>query len=411
MGTLANAGSVHPFAPAVWILPVASGAVSAGDSVRPVASGRWVDAGRRGPSILHPWVVVRGFERAPRFGYWRDADGDGKADHLELVFSVAPRRSAAIGATWTEPDGTEVPVAVDSLDWVPVPGAVHVSLPAGPFASGTSWVRTGTTATWTTAGGVQSFPILDSLAPRLQSARLVYGPMGGPDTLLLSFTEPLVQPASGVGSLSRLGAALPVGVAMPNSIDGRAWRLPVAAGSVEVDDSVRPQRQGPWLDSSSNTAPSSQAWVPVVGSQRAPVAGWFLDQDGNGSADRLVLSFGVPGRRPAVVSGLWTETDGSTVPWRIDSSAWWPQAAIESFPVGPFARGTTSLPPLSTGIWISGGVSTPFPLLDSLGPVLVRAQLRYASAEGVHDTLFVRWSETGRWGGAPAVQWVGQAGG
>lgn len=410
LASFAGAGPAIAISGGIWSLPIPLGSVSAGDSVRPLANGRWSDLYGNPPSASHPWVQVKGAERAPLYGVFLDADLDGFADHLDLVFALAPKRTANVLAPWTENTGAVTQTAFDSAAWIAPAGALRVSLPVGPFVSGASRVPSGATGSWTSGGQTLAFPLMDSLAPRLLTAVLHYGSSSKPDTLVLSFTEP-VQ-AGAVGDwLSRQTGLAPTASGTPVSLSRGVWAMPVAMGSVEVGDAVKPVPAGRWTDSAGNRPLATHPWVIVTGPQRAPTSGYFLDRNGDGAADHLGLVFALPPQLSATVSGTWTNADGSSVPWRIDSSAWMPNGlALQILPIGPFAKGTTTVPPGTAGTWTSAGWPGAFPVADSLEPVLVRAQLRYASDAGVPDTLRVRWSEAGAWKGGEVIEWAGRLG-
>ncbi|MBK9576740.1 MAG: glycoside hydrolase family 9 protein [Fibrobacteres bacterium] len=410
LGSLAGAGPAVAISGGTWSLPITLGSVSAGDSVRPVNPGRWTDLYRNQPSAQHPWVPVRGAERAPLYGVFLDSDFDGFADHLDLVFAIAPKRTGSVLAPWIESNGAVTPVAFDSSAWVAPAGALRVSLPVGPFVSGASRVPSGTFGTWTSGGQALTFPVLDSLAPRLTAASLRYGSVALPDTLILSFTEPVQAGAIG-DWLARQNGAAPAAFGTPVSLGGGLWALPIALGSVEVGDAVKPTPAGRWADSTGNKPSTTHPWVIVTGPERAPTSGYFLDRNGDGAADHLALAFALPPRLSATASGVWTNSDGTSVPWRVDSSAWVPNGtALQVFPIGPFAKGSTSVPAGTVGTWSSAGWKGAFPLADSLEPVMIRARLSYASASGFPDTLRVKWSEAGTWGKGEAFQWAGSKG-
>ncbi|HOX50103.1 MAG TPA: glycoside hydrolase family 9 protein [Fibrobacteria bacterium] len=410
LADLAGAGPAISLTGGIWSLPIGLGTVSAGDSVRPPVGGRWTDLHGNVPAAAHPWVVVKGAERAPLYGVYLDSDLDGFADRLDLVFALAPKRTAKVTAPWTEIGGGVVPLAFDSTDWVLPAGALRVTLPVGPFVSGASQVPSGSTGTWTSGGQTLAFPLMDSLAPRLVAASLRYGDLAKPDTLLLVFTEPVTYGAVGDWLARQTGLA-PTASGTPVAQGAGVWALPVALGSIEVGDLVKPVPTGRWADSAGNRPTNVHPWVVVTGPERAPAAGYFLDQDGDGAADHVAVVFALAPKRAAGISGTWTNADGSTVPWKIDSASWTPTGQLlHLFPIGPFAKGTTTVPAGTLGTWTSAGWSGGFPLSDSLGPVLTSARLRYASEVGFSDTLRLRWSEVGTWRGGEAFQWRGKTG-
>ena len=73
----------------VWTVPVASGVVFPGDSIRPVSAGGFVDAVGNHPSALHRWVLVQGLERPPQHAWYSDVNGDGAVDQIHLRLDLA----------------------------------------------------------------------------------------------------------------------------------------------------------------------------------------------------------------------------------------------------------------------------------------------------------------------------------
>lgn len=102
---------------------------------------------------------------------------------------------------------------------------------------------------------------------------------------------------------------------------------------------------------------------------------------------------------------LWPSATGALDAFAVDSGAWIlnPDGKTASIAVGPFAKGVTSSSSDQLGRWLPQGVESPFAMADLVAPVIVSANLRYASESGVPDTLKVRWSELLSWISGPLV--------
>ncbi len=360
------------------------------------------------PSLLKEVKLVS--RPAPFSRAWiRDADGDGRADLVTMVF----RKTLVAGDL---PDSIQVGFgAAGSVRRVPVSLAMAtdsvLTVALGvPFAlsetRGAAVDGSGSLLVWKTGEATGPYSLVDSVGPVLLSAKLRYGAnSSATDTLELEFSEPVVHSndtiwlaSQSVGVLSNAGA--------PRFASSTRWTLPVDTGVVVPGDSVRPPATGAWLDSSaSNRVAPFHPWVVATGGERAPLGGWYQDTNGDGAVDLATVVFArAPRTRPAM-RFLWPSAAGTLDTFAVDSGAWTMNSdgKTASIAVGPFAKGVTSSPGDQLGRWLSDGSVSPFAMADLVAPVIVSANLRYASESGVPDTLKVRWSERLSWISGPLV--------
>lgn len=175
-----------------WTVVVDTFAVVPGDSIRPMAAGRFRDASARASATNHPGVVVVGRERPPSVGYLMDLDGDGAAETVELVWSRSPRTRPGFTFLWPSVGGGFDSAHVAPESWIHDPDSLRTRLTVGPFDQGiTSSDRTDL-AWMTTAGETAPFPLLDRVAPVLTKAMVRYGATPADrDTLRVTWSEAL----------------------------------------------------------------------------------------------------------------------------------------------------------------------------------------------------------------------------
>jgi len=322
-----------------------------------------------------------------------DADGDGSADQVRLVF-----RKVVVAKDL--PDSVEIAfgtgserrvVAVSMVD--ATDSLMTVSVPAFAFGAtrGMGLDGSGSVVLWKSGSPNGPYALADSVGPVLVSASLGFGDVV--DTLRLAFSEPL-RTGLGTGWIAawpgrEAGTAL-----LPDSVQADLWKLPVVRGSVGVGDSLRLDPTSRWTDHRGRKASAMDPWIPVSGGERAPVGGWFKDADGDGRVDQAFVVFGLPPRTRPAFSLWWPNAAGTLDSSAVDSGAWepGPDGLTVAVPVGPFAYGVTSSADSLLGKWNADGISR-FVMRDSVPPVVVAAAYRYASVDGLPDTLRVRWSE------------------
>ena len=251
----------------VWILPIAVGAASPGDSVRPLSTEKWQEA-RSGRLVAtdHPWIPVTGGERPPLYGWYLDSDGDGAVDHAVLVFSKNPRTRPAMDLLWSASSGNGLDTArVDSGAWNVDASGTRATIAIGPFPVG--WTSSNTTdlGRWISNGTLR-FAIYDSVAPVLTSATIRYASQDSlPDTLHVRWSE-----AIDVGAWSQVryrhqGAEnVVVSLGYVVDADGLGAILLMSSGSTQLrkgDSAAFPVSTS---DALGNKVVDPTRWVPVT---------------------------------------------------------------------------------------------------------------------------------------------------
>lgn len=152
------------------------------------------------------------------------------------------------------------------------------------------------------------------------------------------------------------------------------------------------------------TSPKSP-YVLVVGADRPPQAAWYLDQNGDGQVDRVVLVFAdTLTTNPTYVFKWGTETrsaDTSDYGGVAVGKARLEVVLKTAFAFGVTASGTSSGEQTSI---MDGAVPyvAGFPIRDSVPPVILRARVGY-SVDGGSDTLYLKLSEPSRIEGSTPV--------
>ncbi|HQF53735.1 MAG TPA: glycoside hydrolase family 9 protein [Fibrobacteria bacterium] len=342
-----------------------------------------------------------------------DADGDGRVDSLRLRF----RRGLGLGEM---PDSVRVSWGAPSVSWT-VPGSAvsrsadssTLSAPVAFAWGATSWAGTGNNVLVVQGDAVSGRRDLalaaDQVGPVLLAAVLRRGPTA--DTLRIRVSESVIA-AAGADLQRRIGGVWTSLLRLPVS-DSVTWRLVASQGAFQDGDSVRLAGAGlggGWFDASGNAAAPNAPWIRVQAGDPAPVSAVVLDQDGDGRAESVRLTWDRVPRRGHGFLFAASDTTGRIVLRAVDSGS----VAMDASGTGatvalpdPFPFGATS--GFGTGIQIEifadGSVdSLPFALSDGAGPVATSAHLRYASQGQSLDTLVVRTSEAVVFGGAAFFQ-------
>lgn len=394
-----------------WVYAIRGGVIMAKDSLRwnpALVADANGNPALDCPSLLREVKLVS--RPAPFARAWiRDADGDGRADLVTMVF----RKTLVAGDL---PDSIQVGFgAAGSVRRAPVSLAmatdsVLVVALAVPFAlsetRGAALDGSGSLVVWKTNDATGPYPLLDSVGPALLSAKLRYGAnLSATDTVELEFSESVVHSNGAVWLSSRSAGDLGDAGA-PGFVSMTRWTLPVDTGLVVSGDSVRPIATGKWADSVAlNRVAPFHPWVVVTGGERGPIGGWYQDTNGDGAVDLATVVFAKTPRTRSAMQLLWPSATGSFETFAVDSGSWIlnPDGKTASIAVGPFAKGVTSSSTDQLGRWISAGVVSTFAMADLVAPVIVSANLRYASESGSPDTLSVRWSEPLSWVAGPLV--------
>ena len=313
------------------------------------------------------------------------------------IASATVRLRTASGDTiapWTPAAGgwSVTGVAFDHL-YIPLPATV-------PFRS--DWTGSVAVEVRDGKGGYKtvSGAITDVVGPWIDSARIVENLEGGAiDTISIWTSEELGSAPAIPVTIQRAGAAVAVAsidkFRLADSAANR-WVLTLPAGIAKAGDSIA--LAATVLDARGNAAlvcPDLRRRIGLTGRPASVSAAWIRDADGDARADQVVLVYKRPLRAEEVPDAL-VASFGSGDSLRAaavsakvgDSVVVVPLAApfgiAETRGSGSDGSGRVSLS--QAGVSLGSA-----PLSDSVGPALLKADLRYGSAS---DTLHLEFSET-----------------
>jgi hypothetical protein len=329
-----------------------------------------------------------------------DANGDGKADLITVVFrrpfqkaSEAPD-SFAVSA-WPGAPATILPwSASDSIG--PSTYTFAVSFPEGATVGGNAADGSGNIRLAQGPIRRETSVLVDSVPPvAVGVAKLSHGPLK--DTLTVTVSEP-VKAGSGtitLGKKSSSGADVPLGL---GTASGTVLTFVITPGTVLVGDSLRMSITSSALVAADNgQAPAGTGnapYIPVVGGDGIPDSAIVLDLTGQGTADAIRLVYAAPLNGNPSFTFTW---GGKTI--TVDSTTYGKSlkgttggiVKVSGFPAlvtaGP-GNGTTQS--LVAG---SATMPLPFPLIDGVAPVLVSVYVTYGQTEGAPDTVLFKVSE------------------
>lgn len=389
-----------------YLVLLSSGLIAAGDSLRFDPASVSDAAGNAAQNCPNAKPVTVLSRPAPFSRAWiSDVDGDGRADRVVVVFrkvvqakdlpDLVQIRFGAGDSLRTE--AVAISQVTDSILTLNLTTPYPFGITRGSATDGSGSISVSKSGEFT-----GPYVLADSVGPVLLSAGLRYGTAA--DTLDLAFSEP-VKRSGAIGWLVAQ-PSLELGIiALPDSLSPTHWRLPVNPGAVSPGDSVRPLPSENWVeDRSGRLVASFHPWIPVTGGERAPLFGWFRDGDGDGAVDQAVVVFAKAPRTLPGMRFLWPSIAGGFDTAVVDSGKWSldPSGTTATISVGPFGVGVTRSSTIDLGRWVSAGTWN-FAMYDSVPPVLVSAEVRYASTDGVPDSLHVRWSEPVLWSGAGSL--------
>lgn len=394
----------------------AAGTIHAGQSIAIDSGSLLVDAsanhGKSGECLSDTAILSLVTQPVPMVSSWmKDADGDGSADRLTIVFRRALRPvdhpdnfSVAWGTTKTV--DLSLATTTDSITWTitfatPFPKGVTQGTYPGGVGQLTLTDGVGAIAR------VETIAIIDSVAPIPMSAGLRYGIGGASDTLYVTYSEPMKTVTGTSWMLDQRLADAPISTTsgIPSGIDGLKMAFLVNAADANYPrpgDSIRlPAGAASNLADAHGILPSTPTspYVEVAAPPIPMVRSAITDANGDGAADRATVVF-LRRLRPvdmadSLVLAWGTETRavrfaGATT---TDSTTW-------TFPIAiPFTKGVTAgaatdgsgSVTLRKGSALSGRTET-IALADSVAPIPTSASLRYG-ASGIQDTLVVTYSE------------------
>ncbi len=264
----------------VWSIPVDTGSLFPGDSLRPTAGSGFSDAVRNRPSPRHPWVVLQGSERPPRSASYHDLDGDGAVDHVVVRWARGPRTLPALTFLWPSLGGGMDSVRLSEGAWSLQPDGRTAILPIGPFDVGVTGSGVTDLGRQLSAGTTTAFPVFDSVPAVAMAARVGYAQAeGSADTLFVSWSEvirwtgaePLLLVGDGAIGTAVHGRST---VMRPDSLG--AMILLDASDSLltifRAGDKIRlaPASSGTLTDRLGNAVENPTRWVPVLLGRRPP---------------------------------------------------------------------------------------------------------------------------------------------
>jgi hypothetical protein len=301
------------------------------------------------------------------------------------------------------------PIVVASGAWI-VTGAnfdrVRISIPTS-VALLADWTGIVEIRVPDGIGGFKSVSgaITDGIGPWIDSARIVENLTGNPvDTLHVwtTATSPLGKTFPVL--VHRAGAVVPTsGIVVDSAwlsdpISGR-WTYSVRGAVVKAHDSLRwdPTKVADLQGNPALDCPSLSREIKLV-PRPAPFAGaWIKDVNGDGQADQVTMVF----RKSLVAADLPDSIDvqfGAGAAIRvalgivaISSDSVLSVPLAKPFPLGQTC-GTGANGSGALTMWKSGEATAPYPLVDSVGPVLLAAKLRFGSSSAF-DTLDLEFSE------------------
>lgn len=356
-----------------------------------------------------------------------DQNGDGNGDHLRVSYHDSiGTLPASFFLRWGTPAETLTVTAAmlvaqgvkssDSNFTISISGwtgqdivvdgdAVHAPRTVGPADTASFY------------SGAVKVRIRDGIAPVLIHARLFYDRRANVtstvDTLRLTFSEAIAGCPAGTDVNSCLDLKVPsaTNVKFPTgstviSVVGDVMLVAVpssGSNTIGVGDSLRALSSnrtglvtdGTW-DSRANKVGDSAAWVPVRADRRPPSHGWFIDENGDGRVEAVVLSynrtfsdtslpdFSFTWGGKSIKGGAWTSLDGTKLLWKV--------SLVGAFDYGVTGDASSSKVPAGTQTSLT---TYGFFVYDSVGPVLLPgARLVPGAGKSPADTLYVQPSES-----------------
>jgi hypothetical protein len=235
-------------------------------------------------------------------------NGFGRVDRVEIYYkdtlsfppdSVVlywPSKSA--GTRKVVPAGTQMTLAPDKKHLtirLADPFPPEITAGSATEKLGTSWNRPNTAPS--SQAEASDFFIADRAGPLLMSAQLYERFGAGKDTLVVTFSEPIVSATLAGVTLTLLKAGAPSDLTVEAVTSlGNAYKIVVSGTAAPaLGDSLRIKGNGPLTDSSlaRNTANANNRPVPIT-IKRKPVplaSGQYYDRDADGFVDHVRLKF------------------------------------------------------------------------------------------------------------------------
>ena len=326
----------------------------------------------------------------------------GVAGEVRVRFSGSLGEGLSVKDVGLELGGQTVPVASDSIVLLPDGRTVRLGLVAGQVLSASA-VGSLTVVLHVADQGrdtlvTMTVAVKDRVGPRLLQASILERDGSGQesDTLYLKFSEPVSIAGNPVDV-----AGLDLDGLQAKDGSGTLWAVSLKpVGKVNADDLLK--ASSAVKDTAGNAARDCASAVTVQQSWRPiPIAGAvmrsFLD---DGMADRVEVRFRRKMRAQDAPDSLLVEWGGG-FDAKISAASGWSVAedslslvANVTFPWGmTLGAGSDRSGRIH---YFPGGSLLPSTtaLVDSVGPVLMSAMLRFGAADGISDTLILKYSET-----------------
>ncbi|HXP90695.1 MAG TPA: hypothetical protein VN931_07195 [Fibrobacteria bacterium] len=358
------------------------------------------NGGRYAQCLLDTALIVLQPVAVPIVSAWiSDANGDGKADLITVVFRRPFQKASETPdsfsvSAWPGAPATILPwSASDSIG--PSTYTFPISFPEGATVGGNA---DGSGNIRLAQGPIrrETSELVDSVPPvAVGVAKLSHGT--SKDTLTVTVSEP-VKAGSGsitLGKKSSSGADVPLGL---GTASGTVLTFVITPGTVLVGDFLRMSITNSSLVAADNGQPPAGSgnapYVPVVGGDGTPDSAIVLDLNGDGTADAIKLVYANPLNGNPSFSFTW---GGKTI--TVDSTTYGNSLKGTTggiIHVSGFPALVTSGPGNGTTQSLVAGSPTsvlPFPLIDGVAPVLDSVFVTYGQAEGAPDTIRFKVSE------------------
>lgn len=242
-------------------------------------------------------------------------------------------------------------------------------------------------------------------------AQLTFG--DGVDSIRIKLSEP-VSSVTGTIGLANAATSQDVGTKDIVMVDDLTWIVvqdTLNANRVNAGDTVALGNRFKGLDALLPTQGANVSKAVVIGGDRGPVAAFYSDSNGVGTASQLTLTFAKPLTHEAIFRLMWPAKDGSLQSINVMTTGAVGKTTVTMDLSGKFPEGVTGAEIKELGIMTSiltGSdtefVTSEFPphvrfaIADSVAPIIDSARMIYGAYEGdassMYDTLKLYFSES-----------------
>ena len=249
-------------------------------------------------------------------------------------------------------------------------------------------------------------------------AQLTFG--DGVDSIRIKLSEPV---ASVPGTIGLANAATSQDVGTKGIIQGgddQTWIVvqdTLNTNRVNAGDTVALGNRFQGLDALLPTQGANVSKAVVIGGDRGPVAAFYSDSNGVGTASQLTLTFAKPLTHEAIFRLMWPGKDGGMQSINVTTTGAIGKMILSLDLSGKFPEGVTGADIKDLGVMTSiltGSdtefVTSEFPphvrfaIADSVAPIIDSARMIYGAYEGdassMYDTLRLYFSESVKVNGA-----------